>query len=236
MLIEICVASAADAEKAALAGADRVELCANLAVGGLTPSDGEVLAAAKVAPAQGLQILVRPRAGDFVHSAAEIAQIVADIQRLRQLLTNATVPVGFVVGALNSDNTINVTAAAAFREAAGSAPLTFHRAFDCVPEQAAALRQLLELGYDRVLTTGGDETVAQPSRLGQLAKHAQELNPDFRVLISGGLRAHNVAQIAAAVAAEAAGAAFEVHMRAPVTANPEHTDPQQVASIVAALR
>lgn len=225
-LVEICVEDPAEIALARAGGAQRVELCREVSCGGLTPSDEAVAAALEVAPAGGLQILVRPRPGDFIHSAEEIAAICADVERLHRLTENASVPVGFVVGVLRKDLTIHEDAAARMREAAGERPLTFHRAFDQVPDISSSLETLIRLGYDRVLTTGGHPSVAQYDVLSRMVSQVGE---ELIILGSGGLRAHNVAR-----AITAAGLS-EVHMRAPGHEG-RGTDQQLVAEIMSQVR
>ncbi|MDO5034988.1 MAG: copper homeostasis protein CutC [Actinomycetaceae bacterium] len=223
-VLEICVQDLGGVLAARDFGADRVEVCEDLSVGGLTPSLGLVegsLALGRV----DVQVLVRPRAGDFVHDEAEVAQILRSIAGFSRLREGAGVNLGFVVGALRGDGRINVEAARAFRDAAGDAPLTFHRGFDEAPDLFEALDQLLELGYDRVLTTGGDGSVADTAMLRALQERAGE---ELTVLASGGLRSHNVAR------AIRESGAREVHMRAPLPDG--STDPQEVRRIVEAVR
>ena len=205
--VEICVEDAVGVRRARDGGADRIEICTDLSCGGLTPAFDEVAAALEVAPTGGVQVLVRPRPGDFVHTREE-----------------AAVRLGFVVGVITRDGQIDVNAAARLRDAAEEAPLTFHRGFDQVADQDRGLDVLMELGYDRVLTTGGDPAVAQPDALARLVKRGGD---DIIILVSGGLRAHNVAEVVAASGAR------EVHMRAPGTSG---TDQAEVERIVADLR
>jgi len=167
---------------------------------------------------------VRPRPGNFVHSREEVSRIASDIVTLSAIGRGAPVRLGFVVGVLNADGTINVDAAARLRDVAEDAPLTFHRGFDQVRDQDRGLDVLMELGYDRVLTTGGDPAVAQPGALARLVERGGE---DIIILVSGGLRAHNVAEVVAA------SGASEVHMRAPGASG---TDRAEVERIVSALR
>lgn len=223
-IVEICVEDALGARRARDGGADRIEICADLSCGGLTPAFDEVGAALEVGPAGGVQVLVRPRPGDFVHSREEVDRIASDIVALRALGTGAGIRLGFVVGVLTDEGTINVGAAARLRDVAEDAPLTFHRGFDQVRDQDRGLDVLMELGYDRVLTTGGDSAVAQPDALARLVERG---GADIIILVSGGLRAHNVAEVVAACGAR------EVHMRAPGTSG---TDRSEVERIVAALR
>lgn len=223
-IVEICVEDAVGVRRARDGGADRIEICTDLSCGGLTPAFDEVAAALEVAPTGGVQVLVRPRPGNFVHSREEVDRIASDIVTLTAIGEGAPVRLGFVVGVLNGDGTINVDAAARLRDTAEDAPLTFHRGFDQVADQDRGLDILMELGYDRVLTTGGDPAVAQPDALARLVKRGGD---DIIILVSGGLRAHNVAEVVAACGAH------EVHMRAPGTSG---TDRAEVERIVAALR
>ena len=213
-VIEICVEDAVGVRRARDGGADRIEICTDLSCGGLTPAFDEVAAALEVAPAGGIQVLVRPRPGNFVHSREEVDRIASDIVTLRAIGRGTAVRLGFVVGVLADDGSINVYAAA---------PLTLHRGFDQVLDQDRGLDVLMELGYDRVLTTGGHPAAAQPEALARLVERGGE---DIIILVSGGLRAHNVAEVVAASGAR------EVHMRAPGTSG---TDQAEVERIIAAL-
>jgi len=190
--------------------------------GARPPSDGGA-AALEVAPAGGVQVLVRPRPGDFVHTREEVDRIASDIVTLSAIGRGAPVRLGFVVGVITRDGQIDVNAAARLRDTAEDAPLTFHRGFDQVVDQDRGLDVLMELGYDRVLTTGGDPAVAQPQALARLVERGGD---DIIILVSGGLRAHNVAEVVAASGAR------EVHMRAPGTSG---TDQAEIERIVAAL-
>ena len=163
--VEICVEDAVGVRRARDGGADRIEICTDLSCGGLTPAFDEVAAALEVAPAGGVQVLVRPRPGDFVHTREEVDRIASDIVTLSSIGRGAPVRLGFVVGVITRDGQIDVNAAARLRDAAEEAPLTFHRGFDQVVDQDRGLDVLMELGYDRVLTTGGDPAVAQPDAL-----------------------------------------------------------------------
>ena len=222
-VVEICVEDALGVRRARDGGADRIEICTDLSCGGLTPAFDEVAAALEVAPAGGGQVLVRPRPGDFVHTREEVDRIASDIVTLASIGRGASVPLGFVVGVITRDGQIDVDAAARLRDVAEDAPLTFHRGFDQVVDQDRGLDSLMELGYDRVLTTGGDPAVAQPGALARLVERGGD---DIIILVSGGLRAHNVAEVVAASGAR------EVHMRAPGTSG---TDQAEVERIVAAL-
>lgn len=148
-VVEICVSDVASARAAAEGGADRVELCADFASGGITPSAGligEALARAGVP----IHVLIRPRAGDFVFDPEEVAVMLRDIETARFLGAS-----GVVVGALAPDGTIDQPILSRLAASARPLSLTFHRAFDLVPDPLAALDGLASLGIDRVLTSGG---------------------------------------------------------------------------------
>lgn len=190
-----------------------MELCTDLSCGGLTPDMRMVERSIEYAPRGGLQILVRPRPGDFIHNDDEIAEIARTIRQLKTLSAGAPIQLGYVVGVLRSDLTINRDAIARFRDEAEDAPLTFHRAFDQVPDQLSAVELLIETGYQRVLTTGGHPDKAQVDQLKRLITIAKEYSEHdaqrMIILISGGLRSHNVRGIVDGTGAQ------EVHMRAP---------------------
>lgn len=222
-VVEICVEDATGTHRARDGGADRIEICQDLSCGGLTPAFDEVAAALEVAPTGGVQVLVRPRPGDFVHTRQEVDKVASDIARLAEAGRGASVPLGFVVGVLAPGGVVNEDASMRLRDVAGDAPLTFHRAFDQVEDQDRGLDVLMELGYDRVLTTGGDPAIARPRSLARLVARGGD---DIIILASGGLRAHNVAEVVAASGAR------EVHMRAPGDCG---TDQGEVERIIAAL-
>ena len=145
---EICVDSIAGVVAAREAGAHRVELCASLIEGGITPSIGMIRRARNV-DGIGLHVIIRPRGGDFLYSAEEVEVMEADIDAAKAAGAD-----GVVFGMLKPDGTVD--AALTERLVARSRPLsvTFHRAFDMTPDPFEALATLIELGIERVLTTG----------------------------------------------------------------------------------
>lgn len=222
--VELCVDDVAGVACAREHGVDRVELCAALEVGGLTPDDELIGNAIQHAPAGGLQVIVRSRPGDFIYSAEEVDTMCDKLRHLVELTKDAPVTVGFVVGAITSAGEIDREAARAFRVAAGERPLTFHRAFDCLTNMDDSLEMLIDLGYQRVLTTGGHPRIAQIDVLANLVNQAQQR---IQIIASGGVRSDNVAQIIAETKAP------EVHMRAPGLDG--GTDPVEVRKIMSAL-
>lgn len=155
-MLEVCVDEASGIEAAVRGGAQRLELCAALSVGGLTPSESLVRLAAQ-APIP-THLLARPREGDFRHDRAEAALVAADISLAAQAGL-----AGVVIGASEADYRLDASLlskwiAHARREGeARGTPLslTLHRAFDLCPDLDAALENAVELGFDRILTSGG---------------------------------------------------------------------------------
>ncbi len=156
MTLEICVDDAAGLDAAIAGGADRLELCAALSLGGLSPAPS-LLAAASATdiPAH---MLVRPREGDFVYDAREAAMLAADIDAAAQAGL-----AGVVIGASRPDRQLDTALLAALvahaRSRTSSArrlSLTLHRAFDLCPDLPAALDVAIALGFDRILTSGGE--------------------------------------------------------------------------------
>ncbi|KFI49473.1 copper homeostasis protein CutC [Bifidobacterium biavatii] len=177
MTLEIAVQDVDGAIIALEEGADRIELCMALgATGGVTPSFGLIQSCAHVGVPQGVQALIRPRGGAFVFDAGELHVMAVDVRSA--ILAGAS---GVVIGALKPDGTIDVAAAEQLADEARAeaercnrrVQITFHRAFDVVPDQFAALDTLIELGYTRVLTSGGEPTAPQAlDRLCDLVAHA----------------------------------------------------------------
>lgn len=148
MILEVCTGSIPSIIAAKEGGAQRVEVCAALEVGGLTPSLGHLRAAAEISGIS-KHVLIRPRGGDFCYTDHEISIMLHDIKLCADMGFD-----GVVIGALTADGQIDSAACRAFREAAGGMKFTFHRAFDecCDPHQA--LEDIISLGFDRILTSG----------------------------------------------------------------------------------
>jgi copper homeostasis protein len=152
ILLEICVDSVESAAASERGGADRVELCAGLPEGGTTPSAG-MIAAVRKRIAMGLQVMIRPRGGDFCYSAEEFGIMQRDILIAKQLGAN-----GVVFGMLNTDGTVDNQRMRQLIEMARPLKVTCHRAFDMSSDLEQALSQLVEMGADRVLTSGGKKS------------------------------------------------------------------------------
>jgi len=205
-LVEICLEDVGGAGIAAAAGADALEVCAGLADGGTTPTLGFVRHCAAAAAGLDVRVLVRARPGDFVHSAAEVDVMVADIEAIRAALGESA-RLGFVLGTLEPDGAVAVDAVRRLVAACGDAPVTFHKAFDSVPDRLSALALLADLGITRVLTAGGPGPAL--GHLPELAELVTRGGEEVRIAVGGGVRPDNVARVVAETGAR------EVHLRAP---------------------
>ena len=225
-------------------GADRVELCASVLEGGITPSIGMVREALRRARVP-VFVIVRPRGGDFLYSDAEFAGMREDVIALKE----SGVP-GIVTGCLTAGGEVDAERTAELLRLATPMSFTFHRAFDMVRDPVAALETLVGLGVDRLLTSGqranAIEGLANLKHLGALA------NGRILVMPCGGLRAANIGQVCretglwelhfAAHKAEPSGMTFRNAQVAMGTTPQEHeyvktvTDPRTVRTTVEAAR
>ncbi len=149
MKLEICANSVASCLEAQKGGAYRVELCAAIPEGGTTPSYGEIALARELLTIK-LNVIIRPRAGDFLYSAHEHRVMLKDIEMCRQLGVD-----GVVIGCLTSDGEVDMARNADLISAAGNMSVTFHRAFDMCRDKYESLERIIELGCHRLLTSGG---------------------------------------------------------------------------------
>lgn len=187
--LEICCDHLESALAAQRGGAHRLELCAALATDGITPSAGLLRAVLQQVRIP-VFVLVRPRPGNFVYTAPEIESMVWDIEHAREAGA-----AGIVSGALLNDGRIDMDACRPLIAAAGELPFTFHKAFDQTPDPFEALEMLIELGVDRVLTSGqAPSAAAGGSMLQELARRGRGR---LRILCGGGVRAHNLQQLLA---------------------------------------
>lgn len=244
VVVEIAVESAAGALAAANAGADRLELCASLGEGGLSPSPG-TFATTRAAVGLPLFVMVRPRAGDFCYSDTEFAAMLADIAHFR-----AGGADGIVTGVLTAAGRLDAARMRALGAAAAPLPVTCHRAFDLTPDADAALELLCELGVPRVLSSG--QAAAAPLGAACLRRLVDRAAGRLAVMAGAGVRAENVASLVQATGVR------EVHLSAtawraspmqfrrqgvPMGSSPppdefqlRTTDGAVVAAVVAALR
>lgn len=186
-LIEICVEGIDGLLAAQAAGADRVELCASLVEGGITPSLGTVRAALEQATIP-FHVMVRPRGGDFLYSKPEYRSMLADVIALRDLGV-----AGVVFGCLNADGTIDEQRMAELTEAAGPLAVTCHRAFDMTRDPIEALETLIRCKVGRVLTSGQRDTAVEGKSL--LADLVQQAGDRIIILGCGALDLRNIAEV-----------------------------------------
>lgn len=186
-LFEVCLESIDSAIAAERGGAQRVELCANLTEGGTTPSLGTVeLCREKVAI--DIMVMIRPRGGDFLYSELEYESMLRDIERMKRLGIN-----GFVFGLLNADGRIDSARTRQLVELARPLQVTFHRAFDVAAEPLAALETLIELGVDRLLTSG--QAASVPEGLPLIRQLAEAAGDRIRIMPGAGITPDNVATV-----------------------------------------
>jgi copper homeostasis protein len=185
--IEICTGDLESALAAGKGGADRVELCDNLEVGGTTPSAGTIAEACRRL-AIPVHVLIRPRAGDFLPTAAELAAMSHDIAMARNLGAS-----GAVLGLLRPDGTIDRERTASLIELARPMSVTFHKAFDQVRDHEEALDTLIALGVDRVLTSGCRPTAMDG--IDTLRKLVDCAGGRITILAGGRITAENIEPI-----------------------------------------
>lgn len=185
--IEVCAETLQDVREAVAGGASRIELCGRLEVGGVTPSR-ELLRAAMAESTIPVNVLVRPRGGDFVFSSQEEASMLEDIRMCREEGAD-----GVVIGALRSDGSVDMEMMRRLVEAASPLPVTFHRAFDRASDPFRALEDIIALGCGRLLTSG-----QQPSSYDGrflLAELVARAGDRIVVMPGGGVRTSNIAEI-----------------------------------------
>jgi copper homeostasis protein len=218
VLAEVCVDTVAGALAAQTAGAHRIELCAGLGTGGLTPSAGlvdEVLAATALP----VHVLIRPRDGDFVYDRYEVSAMVRDVRAVARSGAH-----GVVVGALTAGGDLDGDTCRRLVDAAGGLPVTVHRAFDLAREPYRALDAILDLGADRLLTSGQERTALDGAPL--IAGLVQAVGGRLVVMAGGGITAHNVARVVAATTVT------EIHFSARTTVDSaaRHRNPRVTLS------
>lgn len=212
ILIEAAIDSLGAAERAVREGADRLEVCSSLDVGGLTPS-AELIAGC-LAFKVPCVAMARPRAGGFHYGATQLTQLNTMVNDVYQAGAN-----GVVFGVLSPDDTVDANAVRAIVKAVGKRESVFHRAFDKTPYARRALDTLIACGVTRVLTSGqADTAIAGASMIRGLVEHAQG---KIEILAGGTVRGHNVVELV-----EKTGVT-QVHARA--------TEPGVIAGIRAAL-
>ena len=190
MIFEICVDSIAGVRAAKAAGAGRVELCADLLEGGITPSRGMIRQARTIAGI-GLNVMIRPRGGDFLFDDDEFATMRSDIETAK-----AEGADGVVIGLLSATGEIDIARTRELIALARPLSVTFHRAFDMTPDPFRALEALIELGVDRVLTSGQEASVLEGLPL--IVELTERAGDRIVIMPGGGITARNIDRILAA--------------------------------------
>lgn len=196
LFIESCCTSLESAVRAWRSGAGRIELCEDLSVGGVTPNlelTGAVIKAVEIP----VNVLIRPRGGDFVFSEAEVGEMMESIERCRDLGA-----AGVVIGALRADGSVDMDTmrrlVAAARSGRGMS-VTFHRAFDVSADPARAFEDIISLGCDRLLTSGHEATAYEGRHfIGELVRKSAGR---IVVMAGCGVRPSNIEEISRASSA-----------------------------------
>ncbi|PZO66693.1 MAG: copper homeostasis protein CutC [Paracoccus denitrificans] len=200
-VFEVCVDDPAGLADAIAGGADRIELCAALALGGLTPAPGLIEQAAETDVP--IFAMIRPRPGGFLYSADELDAARRDIRAVRQAGL-----AGIVFGATDTTGRLDRDAIQQLRDAAGDLPMVLHRAFDVTPDPAEALETAIDLGFVRILTSGGAATA--PEGVDALAALVRQAAGRIAIMAGGGVDAASVAPLLAAGVHDLHGSCSEV--------------------------
>lgn len=187
ILLEVCVDSVESAVAAECGGADRVELCANLYEGGTTPSAG-MIARVRGQVKIGVQVMIRPRGGDFCYTPDEFEVMKRDIIIAKQL--GAT---GIVLGLLDPDGRVDIARTRELIKIARPMSVTFHRAFDMAADLLQALRDIMEAGADRILTSGAEAEAERAIPI--LATLVKAGGDRIIIMVCGGVNSGNVKRI-----------------------------------------
>ncbi|CAM3995519.1 copper homeostasis protein CutC [Flavobacterium antarcticum] len=167
-------------------GADRVELCAEINLGGTTPSI-EIIQQAKAHLSIDVYVMIRPRGGNFVYSNEEFQQMKSEIEARKELAVN-----GFVYGILNEDNSVNIEKNSELVNLAKPIPCTFHRAFDEVDNYKTALEDVILCGFSTMLTSGTFPNVMEGKEV--LKELVLQANDRITIMPGGGLRSTNISE------------------------------------------
>jgi copper homeostasis protein len=185
--LEICIESLSAGLAARTGGADRVELCTALSVGGLTPSHG-LIAAVVEQTGLPVHVLIRPRAGNFVYSSEEFRIMQRDIEHAQNLGAK-----GCVIGILDREGLVDVERTRELVHQAAPMQVTFHRAFDRSRNLAESLERVIETGCTRILTSGGKQTAGEATP--QLAALVAQALPRIRIAAGGGVTLISAAEL-----------------------------------------
>lgn len=187
IVLEICANSVLSALAAQSGGADRVELCDNMAEGGTTPAYSTIAKTRELIQLQ-LYPIIRPRGGDFLYNDLEFELMWKDIEQCKQLGCD-----GVVIGLLNADGTIDKRRVKLLVELAWPLGVTFHRAFDRCVNPLNALEDIIETGCERILTSGQQSTATEGTDL--IAQLVKKADGRITVMAGSGVRENNIAEL-----------------------------------------
>jgi copper homeostasis protein len=234
--LEIAANSVASAEAAQGGGAARVELCAALEVGGLTPSHATIAIARERLDID-LYVLIRPRAGDFTYQESEIETMRRDVETCADLGCD-----GVIIGALTAEQRVDTNACSALVAAARGMGVTFHRAFDMTADPRQALTDVIDLRCERLLTSGARPTARDGAPL--IRELIEQADHRLIVMPGAGIDSRNIAALAHATGAREFHASAKRMLPSPVNPTTELTDmstgelrsdENEVRALVAAL-
>ncbi|PBQ30758.1 copper homeostasis protein [Sphingobacteriaceae bacterium] len=186
-ILEIACFNLQSAIIAQQAGADRIELCEDYVAGGITPSR-EMILQAKKAVQIPLHVIIRPRAGDFYYTAQEVEQMKKDIAFCKTHHIN-----GVVLGCLTSEKKVDLKLCKELLNLSRPMTVTFHRAIDICENILEEVEHLVEMGFDRVLTSGGKKTALEGK--DNLRKLSEKFEGKIILLAGGGIRSTNISEI-----------------------------------------
>jgi len=187
-IIEIATSDFVTTKAAVEGGADRIELCANLAEGGTTPSYGHIRQCREAFDVL-IYPIIRPRGGDFLFTDEEFSIMLRDVQLCKQLNCD-----GVVVGALNTDGSIDIKRTSQLVEAAYPLGVTFHRAFDRCSNPFEAMELLIRIGCERILTSG--QKPSAPDAVDMIDQLNREADDRIIIMPGSGVRKENIKMIA----------------------------------------
>ena len=194
-VLEICANSAQSCVEAEMGGAARVELCAGIPEGGTTPSYGEIRMAQQLTEAIDINVLIRPRGGDFLYTENEVQSMLYDIEMCKDLNVH-----GVVFGCLQENGDLDIDLMERLKDAAGTLSVTCHRAFDVCRDPFKTMEELVRLGVDRILTSGQQENAVKGI---PLLRRLVEMAGDRIIIMPGcGVRENNIARIEAETGAK----------------------------------
>ncbi|WP_286034312.1 copper homeostasis protein CutC [Fusobacterium necrogenes] len=194
MIREKCIGSFLEALEAQELGAERIELCDNLAEEGTTPSYGTIKMVVEKLNIPAF-VIIRPRGGDFYYTPEEIEIMKEDIKLCKELGVE-----GVVIGALNRDNTINYDAIKEMIDLAKPMSITFHKAIDELENPVAEVKKLANLGVDRILTSGTKETALEGQEI--LKEMIKEAGEDIIIIVAGKVTKDNLDEISKLILAK----------------------------------